>query len=163
MAKAIPEGFHTITPAIVVRNAHEAIEFYKRAFGAQELSRMLGPDKKTVAHAELKIGDSIFMLSDEFPGSPCQSPAALGGTTATLHLYVQDVDSAYKKAIGAGGKEDMPVQDMFWGDRYGRLKDPFGHTWGILTHKEDVSPQEMEKRAQAAFAQMQQQQHKKSA
>lgn len=153
MAKAIPEGFHTITPAIVVRNADQAIEFYKKAFGAKELSRMLGPDKK-VAHAELKIGDSILMLSDEFPGAPCESPQKLGGTTATLHLYVQDVDSAFKQAITAGGKENMPVQDMFWGDRYGRVLDPFGHIWGILTHKEDVSPQEMEKRAQAAFAQM---------
>ncbi len=156
MANPIPEGFHTITPAIVVRGADKAIEFYKKAFGAQELSRMLGPDKK-IAHAELKIGDSIIMLSDEFPGAPCQSPAELGGTTATLHLYVKDVDSAFKQAITAGGKEDMPVQDMFWGDRYGRLRDPFGHTWGILTHKEDLSPQEIEKRGQAAFAQMQQQ------
>ncbi len=155
MANPIPEGFHTVTPAIVVRGADKAIEFYKKAFGAQELSRMLGPDKK-IAHAELKIGDSIIMLSDEFPGSPCQSPAELGGTTTTLHLYVKDVDSAYKQAITAGGKEDMPVQDMFWGDRYGRLRDPFGHTWGILTHKEDLSPQEIEKRGQAAFAQMQQ-------
>lgn len=156
MANPIPEGFHTVTPAIVVRGADKAIEFYKKAFGAQELSRMLGPDKK-IAHAELKIGDSIIMVSDEFPGAPCQSPAELGGTTATLHLYVKDVDSAFKQAITAGGKEDMPVQDMFWGDRYGRLRDPFGHTWGILTHKEDLSPQEIEKRGQAAFAQMQQQ------
>lgn len=157
MAKAIPEGFHTITPAIVVRNAAQAIEFYKKAFGAQELSRMLGPDKKTVAHAELRIGDSILFLSDEFPGAPCESPQKLGATTATLHLYVQDVDTAFKQAIVAGGKENMPVQDMFWGDRYGRLVDPFGHVWGLLTHKEDVAPQELEKRAQAAFAQMQQQ------
>lgn len=156
MAKPIPEGFHTITPAIVVRGADKAIEFYKKAFGAQEVSRMLGPDKK-IAHAELKIGDSILMLSDEFPGSPSQSPAELGGTTATLHLYVNDVDSSFQQALTAGGKEDMPVQDMFWGDRYGRVRDPFGHTWGLLTHKEDVSPQEMEKRAQAAFAQMQRQ------
>ncbi len=103
MANPIPEGFHTVTPAIVVRGADKAIEFYKKAFGAQELSRMLGPDKK-IAHAELKIGDSIIMLSDEFPGSPCQSPAELGGTTTTLHLYVKDVDSAYKQAITAGGK-----------------------------------------------------------
>lgn len=156
MAKAIPEGFHSVTPAIVVRNAANAIEFYKKAFGAQELSRTLGPDKK-VAHAELKIGDSILMLSDEFPGSPCQSPAELGGTTATLHLYVEDVDKSFRKAVDAGAEENMPVQDMFWGDRYGRVLDPFGHMWGILTHKEDVSPQEMEKRAQAAFAQMRQQ------
>jgi len=162
MAKAIPEGFHSITPAIVVRNADQAIEFYKKAFGAQEVSRMLGPDRK-VAHAELKIGDSILMLSDEFPGSPCESPQKLGGTTATLHLYVQDVDSAFQQAITAGGKENMPVQDMFWGDRYGRVLDPFGHVWGILTHKEDVSPQEMEKRAQTAFAQMKPQQQKKTA
>lgn len=156
MANPIPKDFHSITPAIVVRNAAEAIEFYKKAFGAQEVSRMLGPDKK-VAHAELKIGDSILMLSDEFPGAPCQSPTELGGTTATLHLYVPDVDSAFKKALAAGAEENMPVQDMFWGDRYGRVLDPFGHTWGILTHKEDVSPQEIERRAQVAFAQMQQQ------
>jgi PhnB protein len=159
MAKAIPEGFHAITPAIVVRNATQAIEFYKKAFGAQELSRMLGPDKKTIAHAELKIGDSIVFLSDEFPGAPCESPQKLGGTSVTLHLYVPDVDSSFKKAVGAGAKENMPVQDMFWGDRYGRVVDPFGHIWGILTHKEDVSPQEMEKRAEA-FAKTQQQQRK---
>ena len=163
MAKAvtpIPEGFHTVTPHLVIKGAAQAIEFYKRAFGAEVLSRMDGPGG-SVGHAELKIGDSIIFLADEFPGGPCKSPQTLGGTTATLNLYVPDVDAAFKRAISAGGRETMPVADMFWGDRFGQLQDPFGHTWSILTHKEDVNPQEMEKRAQAFWAQMQAQ--KKSA
>ena len=152
--KPIPEGFHTVTAHLVIKGAAQAIEFYKRAFGAEALSRMDGPGG-TIGHAELRIGDSIIFLADEFPGSPCKSPQTLGGTTATLNLYVPDVDASFKQAISAGGRETMPVADMFWGDRFGQLQDPFGHTWAILTHKEDVNPQEMEKRAQAFWAQMQ--------
>jgi PhnB protein len=152
--KPIPEGFHTVTPHLVIKGAAQAIDFYKRAFGAEVISRMDGPGG-SVGHAELKIGDSIIFLADEFPGGPCKSPQTLGGTTATLNLYVPDVDASFKKAIAAGGRETMPVADMFWGDRFGQLQDPFGHTWAILTHKEDVNPQEMEKRAQAFWAQMQ--------
>ena len=150
--KPIPEGFHTVTPHLVIKGAAQAIDFYKRAFGAEELVRMNGPDGK-VGHAELKIGDSIIFVADEFPQSPCKSPQTLGGTTATLNLYVPDVDAAFKRATSAGARETMAVADMFWGDRYGQLTDPYGHTWGIATHKEDVAPQEMDKRAQAFWAQ----------
>jgi PhnB protein len=152
--KPIPEGFHTVTPHLVIKGAAQAIEFYQRAFGAEVLGRMEGPGG-TIGHAELKIGDSIIFLADEFPQAQCKSPQTLGGTTATLNLYVPDVDAAFKRAISAGGRETMAVADMFWGDRYGQLQDPFGHTWGIATHKEDVSHQELEQRAQAFWAQMQ--------
>jgi len=152
--KPIPEGFHTVTPHLVIKGAAEAIEFYKRAFGAEVLGRMDGPGG-TVGHAELKIGDSIIFLADEFPQSPTKSPQTLCCTTASLHLYVPDVDAAFKRAVSAGGRETMAVTDMFWGDRFGQLQDPFGHTWSVATHKEDVSPQETEKRAQAFWAQMQ--------
>jgi PhnB protein len=157
MSKAvrpIPEGFHTVTPHLVIKGAAGAIEFYKRAFGAEVLGRRDGPGG-TVGHAELKIGDSIIFLADEFPQGSCKSPQTLGGTTATLNLYVPDVDAAFKQAVSAGGREIMAVADMFWGDRYGQLQDPFGHTWGIATHKEDLTHQEVEERAQAFWAQMQ--------
>jgi len=149
----IPEGFHTVTPHLVIKGAAAASDFYKRAFGAQVINRMDGPGG-SVGHAELEIGDSIIFLADEFPGGPCKSPQSLGGTTATLHLYVPDVDASFKQAVSAGGREIMAVADMFWGDRFGQLQDPFGHTWSIATRKEEVSPQEMEKRAQAFWAQM---------
>ncbi len=154
MVKPIPEGHHSITPYLVVKDAAQAIEFYKRAFGAQEIARMPGPGGRGVMHAELKIGDSRVMLSDEFPGADCRSPQSLSGTTCQLFLYVPDVDSAYQQAISAGATSIMPASDMFWGDRYGKLADPFGHQWGLATHKEDVSPQEMKKRSEAFFAQM---------
>ncbi|HUB79432.1 MAG TPA: VOC family protein [Bryobacteraceae bacterium] len=147
----IPHGYHAVTPYLVVNDAAKAIEFYKRAFGAKELSRMQGPPGK-IGHAELQIGDSIIMLADEMPQMDTKSPQALGGTTAGLFLYVQDVDAAFQKAVGAGAKETMPLADMFWGDRYGRLMDPFGHSWSIATHKEDVAPEEMEKRMHAEMA-----------
>lgn len=152
--KPVPEGFHTVTPHLVIKGAAEAIEFYKRAFGAEVVSKMVGPGG-SIGHAELKIGDSRIFLADEFPQSPCKSPQTLGGTSATLHLYVPDVDAAFKRAVSAGGRETMAVTDMFWGDRFGQFQDPFGHTWSVATHKEDVSPQETEKRAQAFWAQMQ--------
>ena len=156
----IPEGFHTVTPHLVIKGAAAAIEFYKRALGAEVLARMDGPGG-SVGHAELKIGDSIIFLADEFPGGPTRSPQTLGGTTASLHLYVPDVDAAFKEAIGAGGREIMAVTDMFWGDRFGQLQDPFGHSWSIATRKEILTPKETEERAQAFWAQMQAQ--KKSA
>ncbi len=157
MAKAVtpvPEGFHTVTPHLVIKGAAAAIDFYKRAFGAEVVARMDGPGG-TVGHAELKIGDSIIFLADEFPGGPCTSPQTLGGSPVSLHLYVPDVDAAFKRATSAGGRETMAVADMFWGDRFGQLQDPFGHNWSIATRKEILTPQEVEQRAQAFWAQMQ--------
>ena len=157
----IPPGFHTVTPYLTLNDCAKAIEFYKRAFGAQEKVRMDGPGGK-IMHAEITIGDSHIMLGDEMPGMGNKSPQSLGSTTAGLFLYVNDVDASYKQAVDAGAKADMPPADMFWGDRYGRLTDPFGHSWAIGTHKEDVAPEEMKKRMQAEMAKMSQQ-HKKSA
>ena len=156
-SKPIPDGFHTVTPAIVVRNAVDAINFYKRALGAEELMRMPGPDGRSIMHAELKIGDSIIFISDESPHASARSPQTLGGSTTVLNLYVKDADTAFQKAIDAGGKSTMPVADQFWGDRYGMFVDPFGYSWGLATHKEDLSEKEMAERANAFFASMQQQ------
>ena len=158
--RPIPQGYHSATPYLTLHDAAKALEFYKRAFGAQEIMRMAGPDGK-VMHAEIKIGDSIVMLGDEMPGSSVRSPQALNGTTGGIMLYVEDVDAAFKRAVDAGAQTETPPADMFWGDRYGRLRDPFGHSWSIATHKEDVAPAEMSKRMQQAMAQMGQQ--KKSA
>ncbi len=152
--RAIPKGYHTVTSALSVRGAAEAIAFYKKAFGAQEVMRMASPDGQRIMHAELKIGDSIVWLGDEFPDMGCRSPQSLGGSTAALHLYVPDVDAAFKRAVEAGAQVRMPVSDMFWGDRYGRVADPFGHEWGLATHKEDLKPAEIGKRAAVFFAQM---------
>jgi PhnB protein len=151
--KPIPDGYHTVTPFLAVHNAAKAIDFYKRAFGATELHRMDGPQGK-IAHAEIKIGDSVIMLSDEMPGTSARSPQSLGGTTTNLFIYVKDVDAAFNKAVSAGAKAEAPVADMFWGDRYGKLTDPFGHSWSIGTHKEDVAPEEMKRRAEAETAKM---------
>jgi PhnB protein len=152
MAQPIPKGYQTVTPHLVVRDAARAIEFYKKAFGATEVSVMEMPGGK-IGHAELKIGDSRIMLAEEFPGGT-RSPESLGGTTVNLHLYFKDVDSAFQQAVAAGAKVDMPPTDMFWGDRYGKLTDPFGHSWGLATHIKDVTPEEMQKGAEAAFAKM---------
>jgi len=141
----IPDGYHAVTPYLIVDGAARAIDFYQRAFGAEEIMRMRGPDGK-IGHAELRIGDSIIMVSDEMPESGARSPHSLGGTTAGLFLYVPDVDKVFSQAVAAGATVDMPLQDMFWGDRYGKLTDPFGHSWSLATHVEDVSPQEMEQR-----------------
>jgi PhnB protein len=157
--KPVPEGFHTATPTLVVRNAAQAIDFYKKVFGAEEIMRMPSPDGK-ISHAEIKIGDSIIFLSDEFPQQGGKSPQTLGGFTGGIYLYVPDVDDVFAKAIAAGGKTAMPVADMFWGDRHGNFLDPFGHSWGVSTHTEDLSEEEMGKRAQAFYAEMEQ---KKSA
>ena len=151
--KPIPEGYHTVTPYIVVENASEAIEFYKRAFGAQERGRMEGPGGM-VAHAELQIGDSPIMLSDPFPQSTVRPPNTIGGTSASIFLYVEDVDTAFKQAVEAGATVEMEVADQFWGDRFGTLTDPYGHTWSIATRIEDLSPEEIAERGQAAMAAM---------
>jgi PhnB protein len=154
MAKPVPEGYHTVTPYLTVRGAADAIEFYKRAFGAREKERMRGADGKTIVHAELTIGDSVVMLSDEFPGMGSRAPQSLGGSTGYLFLYVPDVDAAFKRAVDAGATVAMPLTDMFWGDRFGKVADPFGHVWGMATHKEDVAPDEMARRQQAFVASM---------
>jgi PhnB protein len=151
--KAIPEGYHTVTPHLVVRGADRAIDFYKRAFGAEEQFRIAAPDGKSLMHAEIKIGSSIVFLGDESPDMGCRSPQSLGGSAGSLNLYVEDVDAAFQRAVAAGAQVKMPVTDMFWGDRYGRVLDPFGHEWGLATHKEDVSPGEIAKRAEAFFKQ----------
>ncbi|HSE91747.1 MAG TPA: VOC family protein [Methylomirabilota bacterium] len=154
MATLVPEGYHTVTPYLTIRGAADAIEFYKRAFGAQETERMPGPDGKGIMHAEIRIGDSVVMLADEMPSMGCRAPQTLGGTTSYLFLYVTDVDAAFKRAVDAGAKATMPPTDMFWGDRFGKLTDPFGHEWGLATHKEDVPPEEMKRRAAEAMKQL---------
>ena len=149
---AIPEGFRTITPHLIIKGAGEAIEFYKKAFGAEEIMRMPGPDGKSVMHAEIKIGDSHMMLNDEFPDFGCLSPKTIGGTPVTIHLYVKDVDAVYNQAVKAGATPTMPITDMFWGDRFGKLADPFGHHWSVATHKEDVTPADCAKRMASQFS-----------
>jgi len=153
MTKPIPDGYNTVSPYLAVDDAAAAIEYYKQAFGAEETMRMNGPDGK-VGHAELKIGDSHVMLSDPFPQSSTSPPKELGGTTGSIFMYVEDVDSVVQQAVDAGGTVTMEVQDMFWGDRFGSVTDPFGHTWSIATHVEDVPPDEMEERSKAAMAAM---------
>ena len=149
-ARPVPNGYHTLTPALVMDNAAEAIEFYKRAFGAQELGRMTAPDGQSIWHAELQIGDSRLMLGDEFPDmSGTRAPKSLGGTASSLHLYVEDADAVFQRAVEAGATVSMPLTDAFWGDRYGKVTDPFGHLWGIATRQEEVSEEEMHRRAQA--------------
>ncbi|MEW6741607.1 MAG: VOC family protein [Planctomycetota bacterium] len=148
----IPEGFHTVSPHLICRNAAKAIDFYKKAFNAEELVRMPGPDGKGVMHAELRIGNSIIMLAEEMEGM-CRSPQTLNGTPVTIHLYVQDCDKVFKQAVSAGANATMPPADMFWGDRYGKVTDPFGHEWSIGTHVKDLSPEEMQKAMMTAFKQ----------
>jgi PhnB protein len=146
--KPIPDGYHTATPYLTVRDAAKAIDFYKRAFDATEVHRMDSPDGK-IAHAELRIGDSVIMLADEMPGSETRSPQSLGGTTGGVFLYVKDVDDIFHKATTAGAKATAQPADMFWGDRYGKVIDPYGHSWSLATHKEDVAPAELKKRTEA--------------
>lgn len=149
-AKPVPKGFHTLTPHCVVRDAPKAIEFYKRAFGAAVRAIHKTPDGK-IMHAALKIGDSVLMLNEEFPDMGGRSPQALGGSSVTINIYTKDADRLFNRAVTAGAKVTMPLMDAFWGDRYGQLEDPFGHRWSLATHKEDVSPKEIEKRAAAIF------------
>jgi PhnB protein len=151
--KPIPEGYPTISPSLAVDNAAEAIEFYKRAFGAQERMRMDGPGG-SIAHAELQVGDAIVMLSDPFPQASTKPPKELGGTSVTMFMYVDDVDAFVQRAVDAGATVTMPVDDMFWGDRFGSVTDPYGHSWSIATHVEDVPPEEMEERGREAMAAM---------
>jgi PhnB protein len=151
--QAIPTGFHTATPVLTVRDGVKVIDFYKRAFGAEERMRIPGPDG-SLMHAEIKIGDSILMLSDEQPNMGCRAPSSVGSCTSYVFLYVPDVDAVFKKAVEAGAKVIMPPTDMFWGDRFGQVEDPAGQRWGLATHKEDVSPEEMTKRQQQFFASM---------
>ena len=153
MTKPIPDGFHSITPSLVVGNSKEAIEFYKKAFGANEIYQFPAPDGKTM-HAMIQIGDSIVMMGDEFPAMGTRSPETIGGTAVTLHLYVQDADKIYNQAIEAGAKVVMPIMDAFWGDRYGMVLDPFGHSWAIATHKIDISPEGLRKAGEEFFANM---------
>lgn len=148
---AIPAGYHTITPYLTLRDSAKAIEFYKKAFGAKERSRMPGPGG-SVMHAEIVIGNSSIMMSDEMPQMGSKSPETLGGTAAGLMIYTPNVDAMFAKATAAGARVEMPPADMFWGDRYARVVDPFGHKWSIGTHIEDVSPKEMNKRAEAEMA-----------
>jgi PhnB protein len=151
--KPIPEGYHTVSPYLAVEDASAAIEYYKRAFGAKERVRMDAPGGK-IGHAELEIGDSVIMLSDPFPQSSTKPPKELGGTSVNVFLYVEDVDEVVKQAVDAGAKVTMEVADQFWGDRFGSMEDPFGHSWSIATHVEDVPPEEIEERAKKAMAGM---------
>jgi len=147
----IPKGFHTVTSCLMVRGADRAIEFYKKAFGAELLERMTGPDGKTVMHAQLRIGDSFIFLGDEAFETGTGATEKSAGSCASIHLYVDDVDAAFDRAVKAGAKVRMPVADMFWGDRYGQVVDPFGVGWGLGTHKEDLTPEEIRKGAEEFF------------
>jgi PhnB protein len=156
MAKPIPDGYYTVTPALTVKNGAEAIEFYKRALGAKELMRIAGPDGKHLMHAEIEVGNSKVMLADESPEMGCRAPASVGAVSSSLYVYVEDVDKSFRRAVEAGAKALMPPTDMFWGDRFGQIEDPSGHRWGLATHKEDPSPEEMARRQKEFFAQMSQ-------
>jgi PhnB protein len=146
--KAIPDGYHSVTPYLIVRGGARALDFYKKAFGAAELFRMDGPGG-TIGHAEIKIGNSILMLADEAPEMGARSPDAIGGSAVHLMIYVEDCDRVFKRALEHGARETRPLKDQFYGDRSGNLTDPFGHCWTIATHKEDVSPEELQRRADA--------------
>jgi PhnB protein len=150
-AEPISEGFHSLTPFLVVHDGSGAIEFYKRAFGAVEESRLAMPDGK-IGHAALTVGDAKLMLSDEFEYNTCRSPRALGGSTVMIHLYVADVDAAVARAVAAGATVSMPVADQLWGDRLGTVRDPFGHSWSIATHIRDMSQDEITAAFKAALA-----------
>jgi PhnB protein len=151
MTKPIPDGYHSVTPYLIIKGATAALDYYTQAFGAVELFRMPAPEGK-IGHAEIKIGDSPIMLADEAPEMGYKSPQSLGGSPVSIMIYVEDVDTVFNRAIAAGGKEQRPVKDQFYGDRSGTLEDPFGHVWHVATHKEDISPEEMERRAKAHTA-----------
>src|SRR6266850_1665735 len=148
--KPFPPGYHTVTPYLYLSDAAAALEFYKKAFGAVESMRMEGPDGR-IGHAEIKIGDSAVMMADEFPEMGVRSPQTIGGSAVSFLIYVPDVDARFQQAIAAGAKEVRPVKNQFYGDRSGTLEDPFGHVWTIATHVEDVSPEEMQRRAEVAM------------
>jgi len=149
----VPEGYHTVIPYLAVDDAQAAIDFYRRAFGAKERLHMAGPDGR-IAHAELEIGDSVVMLSDPFPQFSAKPPKELGGNSANVMLYVENVDELVQQAVDAGATITTPVENQFWGDRYGSVTDPFGHTWLVSTHVEDVPPEELQERLKAATAAM---------
>jgi PhnB protein len=145
MVKPIPDGYHSVTPYLIVKGVARALEFYKKAFNATELVRMDGPGG-TIAHAEIRIGNSCIMMADESTETGARSPETLGGSPVGLMIYTEDVDAMFKQALALGGKQERPVVDQFYGDRSGTLRDPFGHQWTVATHKEDVSPEEMGRR-----------------
>ncbi|MGE5189004.1 MAG: VOC family protein [Gemmatimonadota bacterium] len=150
----VPEGYHTVTACLTIRGAGQAIEFYRKVFGAELLDRVDGPDGKSVMHAALRIGDSRVFLADEMPGMGCRSPESLGGPTGSIYLYVDDADGVVKKAVEAGATLRQPVTVMFWGDRFGSVADPFGCVWDVATHVEDVPAGELRKRAEAFVREM---------
>ena len=154
MPSGVREGYQTVTAALTVRNGADAIEFYKKAFGAEEIMRVPGPDGKGLMHAEIRVGNSRIMLGDESPAMGCLAPVTLGGPGGSLYVYVPDADAAFKRAVAAGAKALMPVTDMFYGDRFGQVEDPSGHRWGLATHVEDVAPDEMMRRQREFFASM---------
>jgi len=153
MVSAIPEGTRTVTPHLIVKGARKAIDFYARAFGARELYHMDGPGG-SIVHAELQVGDSRLYLADESPMGAGRAPQTLKGSSVAIHLFVPDVDASFQRAMGAGARVTQPLMDMFWGDRFGQVSDPFGHIWSLATHKEDVPPDEMARRGQEAMAAM---------
>jgi len=156
MSRAIPEGFHSVTPMLVLKDARKAIDFYKKVLGAEELFVMPGPDGKGVMHAEMRIGDSIIMMGEEHPQEQCKSAETIGGSPVSFYIYLQDVDEAFRVAVAAGARELMPVAEMFWGDRMGTVLDPFGYSWSLASHTRDLTPEQIALGAKA-FMQMQQQ------
>ncbi len=155
MTKALPEGYHTVTPSFTFKDSKKALEFYKKAFGAKVLDLMPNLNDQGIMHATMQIGNSIMMMGDEMPNPNCgKSAETLGGSPISLFIYVPDVDAAFKQAIDAGGIATMPVADMFWGDRAGSLRDPFGYSWMLATHKQDLTPDQVRKNAEAFFASM---------
>ena len=148
--KPIPDGYRTVTPYLIIKGAADAIDFYKHAFGATEMLRMADPQGR-VGHAEIKIGDSVIMLADEHPAMGYRSPRSLGGSSISILLYLEDVDGVFERAVKHGAKAQRPVENQFYGDRSGTLEDPFGHVWTVATHVEDVPPEEMKRRAEAAM------------
>jgi PhnB protein len=156
MTQPIPEGYHTVTPCFTFKDSQKAIEFYKKAFGAEVMDLFPSPDGKRIMHATLKIGNSIVMMGDEMTGSEncLKSAETLGSSPMSLYLYVTNVDTAFKQAVEAGGTSKMPVEDMFWGDRVGQIQDPFGYRWMIATHKQDLTKEQVRQNAEAFFAKM---------
>ena len=154
MTKPIPEGYHSVTPTLTVRGAANAIEFYKKAFGAQEINRFLGLDGKSIMHAEIKIGDSRIMLNDEQPQMGALSPQSVGGPSSGIFLYVENTDDVFNRAISAGAKSQMAPMDAFWGDRFRSIVDPFGHVWAIATRKKDMTPDEVKQAGEKFMKQM---------
>lgn len=153
MSKAVPDGYHTVTASLTVKDGAAATDFYQRAFGAREIMRVNSPDGK-IMHAEIQVGDSRVMPADEHPGMGCAAPVSVGQATGSLYLYVPDVDAAFQRAVAAGAKVVMPVTDMFWGDRFRAVDDPSGHRWGLATHVEDPTPEQMAHRQREFFASM---------